>query len=112
MKEGDVAPAMLPPADGCLKRRPVMVLCEMPPFGDWLACGVSTQLKNEVPGFDEVVKKLDPDFATSSLKQESLSRLGFLVVLPVQEIVGRMAGSRQFVTIACCNSSRHTSVRQ
>lgn len=82
MNEGDVALTPLPQADGQAKLRPVILLRQMPPFGDWLVCGVSTQLHQQVAGFDEVVAPLHGDFARSGLKAASLIRLGFLAVLP------------------------------
>ena len=60
----------------------------MPPFGDWLVCGVSTQLHQEVSGFDEVVAPPDSDYRQSGLKAASLIRLGFLAVLPAENFVG------------------------
>ena len=50
MTEGAVALAPLPQADGRTKPRPVVLLRAMPPFGDWLVCGISTQLQQEVAG--------------------------------------------------------------
>ena len=90
MKEGVVELAMLPQTDGSLKRRPVVVLREMRPFRDWLVCGVSTQLRQEVVGFDELLRKSDADFALSGLRDESLIRLGFLLVLPQSDLIGRI----------------------
>ena len=75
-------------ADGATKNRPVLLLRELPPFGDYLACGLSTQLHQAVPGFDETVSKSDSDFASSGLLADSLIRLGFLAVLPRQRILG------------------------
>jgi mRNA interferase MazF len=88
MKEGDVVLAPLPQANGQVKNRPVIILREMPPFGDWLVCGVSTQLTQEVVGFDEVIGASDPDFADSGLITASLVRLGFLAVLPRRSVIG------------------------
>jgi mRNA interferase MazF len=88
MNEGDIALASLPQADGGAKLRPVLLLRAMPPFGDWLVCGISTQLRQEVPGFDELLDAAQADFATSGLKAPSLIRLGFLNVLPAQRFVG------------------------
>jgi len=34
----------MPQADGRVKDRPCIALRRMPGFGDWLVCGVSTQL--------------------------------------------------------------------
>ncbi|MBJ7391752.1 MAG: hypothetical protein JHC85_09305 [Chthoniobacterales bacterium] len=60
----------------------------MPPFGDWLVCGVSTQLQQEVAGFDDIIDPSDPDFPGSGLKATSLIRLGFLAVLPEDQLLG------------------------
>lgn len=90
MKEGDVALAVLPQVDRIAKPRPVVLLTRMPPFGDWLVCGVTTQLHHEVPGFDDVLAMTDADFAPSGLKTTSLIRPGFLAVLPVAELIGQL----------------------
>ena len=68
MKAGDVVLTSLPQADAMIKNRPAVTLCQMPPFGDWLVCGISTQLHQQVPQFDEVVDVSDSDFAASGLK--------------------------------------------
>jgi mRNA interferase MazF len=65
-------------SDGTIKSRPVVILREMPPFGDLLVCGISTQLRQFTPGFDELIGYGDSDFATSGLMAESVIRLGFL----------------------------------
>lgn len=88
MTEGDVALTPLPQADGHTKPRPAVLLRQLPPFGDWLVCGVSTQLHQEVVGFDEIIERTHPDFRRSGLKAPSLIRLGFLVVLPADRLLG------------------------
>lgn len=88
MKEGDVVLAPLPQASGETKNRPAVALRAMPPYGDLLLCGISTQLRQEVPGFDDLIGPDDSDFAASGLKASSLIRLGFLAVLPVSELLG------------------------
>ena len=77
----------LPQADGQLKNRPAVVLKTMPPFGDLLVCGISTQL-HQASELDELVEPLHPDFAESGLKAASLIRVGFLAVLPVSSFTG------------------------
>src|SRR5437763_1074386 len=57
-------------------------------YRDLLVCGVSTQLRQQVKDFDEVISPSDADFASSGLLTESLIRLGFLAVLPRKSIVG------------------------
>ena len=88
MKEGDVALARLPQADGQIKPRPIVALRQMPPFSDWLVCGVSTQLHQRAVGFDEVIDTTDPDFASSGLKAPSLIRLGFVAAIPSTRLLG------------------------
>lgn len=90
MNEGDIALAPLPQADGQIKNRPVVLLRRLPPFGDFLVCGVSTQLHLRVAGFDETVAPGDKEFAASGLKAASLIRLGFLAVLPDSALLGRI----------------------
>ena len=88
MKEGDVILTPIPQADGSIKNRPAIVLREFPPYKDLLVCGVSSQLHQEVKGFDEIISSSDSDFASSGLKSNSLIRLGFLAVLPREKIAG------------------------
>jgi len=88
MNEGDIVLTPLPQADGTVKNRPALLLRELPPFGDFLACGISTQLRQAVPEFDEVITRGDPDFPNSGLLADSVIRLGFLAVLPRQRILG------------------------
>jgi mRNA interferase MazF len=88
MKEGDVIIVPLPQADGMIKNRPAIILREMPPFRDVLVCGVSTQLHQAVKDFDDVISPHDADFGSSGLQDESLIRLGFLVVIPRSKIAG------------------------
>ena len=92
MTEGDVALTTLPQADGRAKPRPVILLRQLPPFRDWLVCGVSTQLHHEAVGFDDVIEPSHSDFGGSGLKAPSLIRLGFLAVLPSEALLG-MLGS-------------------
>ena len=88
MIEGDVVLTPLPQADGRIKNRPAIVLRTMPPHGDLLVCGISTQLREEVVGFDDTIKPDDSDFTLSALKAPSLIRLGFLAVLPTSNFLG------------------------
>jgi mRNA interferase MazF len=88
VKEGDIILTPLPQANGVTKNRPALLLRELPPFGDYLACGISTQLHQAVPEFDEIMSKDDADFTGSGLLSRSVIRLGFLAVLPSERIVG------------------------
>lgn len=82
MKEGDVVLTPIPQADGIIKNRPAILLREMPPYRDFLVCGISTQLDKEVKGFDEVILFSEEDFKRSGLRTSSLVRLGFSPSFP------------------------------
>ena len=103
MKLGDVIITPIPQADGRIKNRPAVLLCELPPFGDVLVCGISSQVQREVVGFDEIIQINDSDFDISGLKTDSLNRLGFLSVLPVKKIIG---------TIGSLSPERHRRLLQ
>ncbi|HEV2912567.1 MAG TPA: type II toxin-antitoxin system PemK/MazF family toxin [Pyrinomonadaceae bacterium] len=98
MKEGDVIITPVPQANGVIKNRPAIIPREMPPYKDFLVCGVSTQLHQQVKDFDEIISPTDADFLVSGLKSESLVRLGFLAVLPRSRIAG---------SIGSISSERH-----
>lgn len=88
MKEGDFVLTPLSQSNAQNKKRPVVILREMPKFRDFLVCGVSTQLKQYIPNFDEIIYRSDPDFASSGLVSESVIRLEFLAVVPKVSIIG------------------------
>ncbi len=97
MKEGDIVLIPLPQADGKLKLLPALALRQMPPFNDFLVCGVSSQLHQQVKSFDEILYMNDTDFKQCGLLQPSLVRLGFLAVIPTKSIagnIGRIASDR------------------
>jgi len=98
MQEADVVIVAMPQANGVIKDRPAIILREMPPFRDMLVCGVSTQLRHAVEDFDELISPSDSDFTGSGLNAESLIRLGFLIVISRQAIVG---------SIGAISSERH-----
>jgi mRNA interferase MazF len=88
MKEGNIVIAALPQADGKIKNRPVILLCSLPRYQDWLTCGISTRLHHLIADFDEVVDTEDADFVASGLESKSLVRLGFFSLLPRRDIIG------------------------
>ncbi|MGA7955272.1 MAG: type II toxin-antitoxin system PemK/MazF family toxin [Gloeobacterales cyanobacterium] len=98
MQEADVVLTPVPQANGAIKNRPAIILREMPPYKDLLVCGISTQLHQRVPDFDEIIMPSDTDFVASGLRAESLIRLGFLAVLPRRNIIG---------SIGLISSERH-----
>jgi len=90
VKPGDIVLTPLPQADGQAKPRPAVVLDLLRPFNDALACGISTQLRHAVEGFDELVQPVDDDFRQSGLKAASVIRLGYVTVLMPDDVVCRV----------------------
>jgi mRNA interferase MazF len=99
MREGSVILTVIFQVDGRRKNRPALILREMPRYGDLLICGISTQLKQYTPNFDEIVRMEDPDFITSGLVKESLIRLTFLAAIQRTEVIG---------SIGSIDNSRHS----
>ena len=75
MQEGDIAIASIRQSDGVYKPRPVLLLRQLPGYGDFLVCGISSQLRQIVSGFDEV---LQPD-ADNRLRLPSVIRLSNII---------------------------------
>ena len=90
MKTGDVLLTNMPQADASPKARPVLFLCRVPPFDDFLVCGITTQIGNAIPDLDEIVSTSDGDFKASGLKATSLIRTAYLALLPATRFKGRI----------------------
>lgn len=88
MKAGDIVLAQLQQADGEYKLRPVLLLKQFPRFGDWLACGISSQVRHALSDFDEVILESDDDFSQTGLHVSSVVRLGFLATIPEKDLPG------------------------
>ena len=88
MKEGNIVLSAMPQADGTLKHRPVLILRKMPGYGDFLVCGISTQINQFIKGFDEIIEANNEDYKQTGLVQASIVRLAFLAVLPKKSIAG------------------------
>ncbi len=88
MKQGDIILFPIQQADGKVKPRPVLLLKQLPGHGDWLGCGISSQLHEYIKGFDLMLDASVPDFKTSGLKLPAVIRLGFLSSIPSQKIPG------------------------
>jgi mRNA interferase MazF len=82
VSEGDVVVAELPQADGMIKPRPVLILRKLPGFGDFLVCGISTQIRHAKDNFDIILKQEDESFADTGLRATSLVRLRIRGVTP------------------------------
>lgn len=82
-KEGAIALLRFPQSDlNESKLRPVLFIKKLPGnFNDWLVCMISTKMKNEIHGTDEVISMTSDDFQLSGLKHESLIRILRLAVV-------------------------------
>lgn len=88
MKAGDIIRIPLPQSDGKIKSRPVLLLKQLPPFGDWLVCGITSQLRHEVKDFDILISNDHPDYKDSNLPKSFLIRLGFIGRVQEEKIEG------------------------
>jgi mRNA interferase MazF len=83
-RESQIVLTELRQADGGKKLRPVLLLRKMPTYNDYLVCGISTQLHQEIPNFDII---LMPSLS-NRLRATSLVRLSFLSILSEDDIKG------------------------
>ena len=90
MKERDVVLMPIAQADGQKKPRPVLLLREMPKYGDFLVCGISSQLQQYISNFDELIQFNDTDFPDSGLIKPSVVRLSFLAIVRRAELMGQL----------------------
>jgi len=73
------------------KLRPALVVRKLPGrYEDWLISMISSQLSQEIPGFDEIISPDDQDFKDSGLKLRSLIRIGRLAVVNADILVGNI----------------------
>src|SRR5690242_8774272 len=97
MQATGIVLARIQQADGTSKRRSNLVLDLVPPFGDFLLCGISTQLHRAVAGLDEVLLSNDDDFLETGLRSDSVIRSAYLFTLPkddVKGVIGRVSRAR------------------
>ena len=83
MRPGEIVLLRMPQLDlSPGKLRPVLVMADLPgPFGDVLVCGISSQIHQEIPQWDERLTPTDPDFGSSGLKVASVIRLNWLAAV-------------------------------
>lgn len=103
MRPGEIVLLRLPQANlASGKLRPVLVLSDLPgPFGDYLVCGISSQLHQEMPDWDERLTASDDDFAASGLKVLSVIRLNWLAAVNPSASVGTLGSIAQSDWRAC-----------
>ena len=90
MKPGAVVLIQLPKVGGGpLKSRHALVLALLPgTYQNFLICGISTQLHDLQPDWDEWIEFSDMDFARSGLHRTSAIRLSHLYAADAREIIG------------------------
>ena len=73
------------------KLRPALVLRRLPgQHNDWFICMISSNLDQEVPGFDEVITPDDSDFRETGLKVPSLIRISRIAVVDSGILLGKL----------------------
>jgi len=71
------------------KLRPALLLGKLPgEYDDWLICMISSQIRQHIPEFDELVREDASDFANSGLKVSSAIRVGRLAVVHGEILLG------------------------
>lgn len=97
MREGDIVKAALNQIDNKVKFRPALLLKQMPPYDDWLVCGITSQLSNRVEKFDLLLSENDSEFPKTGLLKTSIIRLGFIAVIPesiIEGIIGSISKNK------------------
>ena len=82
MKEGDIILANILTSECQFKKRPTLLLKILPKYGDFLLCGISSQIQQYIPDFDLLIDKNSIDFSSSGLIKQSIIRLSYLSVIP------------------------------
>jgi len=73
------------------KLRPALVLRRCPGLhDDWLICMISSQLRHEIAGMDEVARRTDADFVQTGLKVDSVIRVTRLAVVAADVLQGKL----------------------
>ena len=113
VSEGDIIVAQLPQADGSSKSRPVLALRSFPPFGDWLVCGISSQLHQAVEGFDVILQDDFAEFPDTGLRVSSVVRLSFLAIVPTDRMTRRLGSvSARILKTLQLNLANHLTATQ
>ncbi|MEO8354535.1 MAG: type II toxin-antitoxin system PemK/MazF family toxin [Chloroflexota bacterium] len=71
------------------KLRPALLLGKLPgEYDDWLICMISSQTRQYLAGFDEIIQENDPDLGESGLKVTSVIRVGRFAVVSGEILIG------------------------
>jgi mRNA interferase MazF len=78
------------------KLRPALLLAALPgAYQNLLLCGISTQLQQLEPNWDELIQSGDSDFPSSGLHRDSAIRLSYLYAADPSEIAGVIGNIEQ-----------------
>lgn len=90
IQEGQIVLFSFPQTDHVAgKLRPALVLRSVPgAHDDWLICMVSTQLHQQTPELDEVIRDTDSDFPQTGLKATSLVRVTRIAIVSADLLRG------------------------
>lgn len=89
MEEGQIVLAVLP-SDKEQKMRPVLIVRQTPKYNDYLVCGISSKLHEEIEGLDVVIRQSHQEFPLTGLKHEGLIRLFFIGVIRNEDCLGAL----------------------
>lgn len=98
MDPGRIVLVDFPQANGALKARPVLILRSLPPFGDLLICGVTSQRHHFDSAIDVLLDERHGDYKISGLRVPSLIRSTKLAMIEsddarVRGAIGRISPS-------------------
>ena len=88
MKEGDIVLIDFQQSGGGSKLRPALILKQLPKYNDFLVCGISTQINQNIKDADEILSEDDINFNQTGLHKTSVIRIFFLAVVSSQNISG------------------------
>jgi mRNA interferase MazF len=99
IKEGQIVLFAFPQTDQASgKLRPALVLRRCPgTHDDWLISMVSSQLRQTIPGVDEIINPQDSDFPQTGLKPASVVRVTRIAVVAsgiLQGTIGVISDTR------------------
>jgi mRNA interferase MazF len=89
MEEGEIILTVLS-SDRGYKNRPALILKKAPRYNDYLVCGISSQVHEQIQNFDLLIDKKHPEFSQSGLKYDGLIRLFFLAVIRHNDVKGAL----------------------
>jgi len=90
IREGYVVLFRFPQTDlSSGKLRPALVVRKLPgEYDDWLICMISSQLRQQIAGVDDLIVESDNDYKNSGLKTASLFRVSRIAVIESTTLLG------------------------